>query len=228
MFLELCNEINTLGFGIMQDGIESGDVKKLRLEMKRVLRSTPSNLAKNLLRTSDLVASFASQSTIADVANALLGGGANAFSAFFLDKTRESNWQMPWHQNLRLPVEVDSTHSYAGAMVEHGVPHIIPEAAYLNNVLIVRIALDDQSLTNGALEFVPRSHRLGILSDAETSAVGATEPSVCPQLSTGDIFFFKALLVHRSRESQSNNRRRVLQLEYSAGPPPGGHRWYGL
>src|SRR5262245_21421427 len=91
------------GFHIFENFFSEPEIRGLCDEMRRIESLPPENSPRNLLRSSDLVNQIA-HTLLAPLRDAL-GDATAPFSAFFLDKSAERNWQMPWHQNLRLPVE---------------------------------------------------------------------------------------------------------------------------
>jgi ectoine hydroxylase-related dioxygenase (phytanoyl-CoA dioxygenase family) len=222
----LKQDIDEHGFGILHGVFSQQGVDYLLTEMASLEKRPAPEKPQNLLRMSPMVASVANHPALVPVIRDILGSKARPFTAFFLDKTPDSNWQIPWHQNLRLPVAA----SAQGTVPEiaHGVPQIIADAAYLDEVLIARISLDDQTAENGALEFIPGTHRTGILLPEALEQITQTKSVLSPDLAVGSIFLFKALLLHRSRPSQNDAHRRVLQIEYSANCAPAGFSWYGL
>lgn len=217
-------ELTQCGYCTLGHAFSENEVRAFCAELLRCESLSNSTPVQNLLKISTLVRSTAYAPALMQPVRAYLGESAVPFSAFFLDKSTHSNWQMPWHQNLRIPVE---SPAHAPALVENGVAHVIPDAAYLDNVVIARISLDAQTTENGALEIVPGSHRRGILADTTVAEVGDSGAAICPALTPGSIFIFKALLVHRSKPSLVDASRRVLQIEYAPEPPP-GFRWFGL
>ena len=213
----------------LTDAFDAKAISTLGAECDRTLSDpTATATAATLLRRSPMVTALSEEGPIATTARALLGPAAIPFSAFFLDKTLDGNWEMPWHQNLRIPVEEPPPDVPLKVLREHGVPHVIPDRAFLDGVLIARVSLDDQHAENGGLEVVPGSHTDGILTDARVAAVGDAGPGHPCIAPAGTIVFFRALLVHRSLRSTSTDRRRVLQLEFTANELPFGLRWYGL
>ena len=211
----------------LTDVFDAEAISTLRAECDRTF-SDPTATAASLLRRSPMVTALSKEGPIATIVHALLGAAPIPFSAFFLDKTLDGNWVMPWHQNLRIPVEEPPPDVPLKVLREHGVPHVIPDRELLDGVLIARVSLDDHHAENGALEVVPGSHDDGILTDARVAAVGDAGPGQVCFAPAGTVVFFRALLVHRSLRSTSTDRRRVLQLEFSANELPFGLRWYGL
>jgi non-heme Fe2+,alpha-ketoglutarate-dependent halogenase len=106
----------------------------------------------------------------------------------------------------------------------------------------VWLAIDDADAANGAMEFAPGSHLLGLVEHAdygldETKARGreAVGPASYPQryvnvLSAGQVSLHSDLLLHGSAANPSDRRRTGLTLRYAAGDVralPGWEWWYG-
>ena len=100
--------------------------------------------------------------------------GSNCFSvrAILFNKTASSNWKVSWHQDVVIAVkEYADLAGYGPWSNKSGVPHVRPPAAILENMLAVRLHLDDCGEENGPLRVLPGSHTHGILSDAEIVAM---------------------------------------------------------
>lgn len=87
------------------------------------------------------------------------------------------------------------------------------------------IGLDDATVENGCLEYVPGSHRWELLPitglagdmDAIRSVLDdakweALQRPVCVELAAGEASFHHALLVHGSRHNRSRRPRRAVVL----------------
>jgi ectoine hydroxylase len=118
-----------------------------------------------------------------------------------LKRPREGS-EYPWHQDypywfVRTP---EHAHEIASAM----------------------IFLDDASLENGALRVLPGSHRNGPAPrDRKEPSQSLADPacideskSVAVEAPAGSVFFFPALLLHRSSPNTSERQRRALLLSY--------------
>jgi ectoine hydroxylase-related dioxygenase (phytanoyl-CoA dioxygenase family) len=93
--------------------------------------------------------------------------------------------------------------------------HAPPSA--LEQVLAIRIHLDDSNEQNGSLRVLPQTHTLGVLSDDETYDLAKQIPPVDCHVAAGGVLLMKPLLVHCSSKAKSTNaHRRVLQIEYAA------------
>lgn len=83
----------------------------------------------------------------------------------YFDKSPESNWVVAWHQDLTLAlrkrVEIAGFGPWS---VKEGVPHVQPPVELLEQMLTIRLHLDDCDEENGALRVVPGSHRMGRLA----------------------------------------------------------------
>ena len=96
----------------------------------------------------------------------------------------------------------------------------------LENMLTVRLHLDDTDESNGALQVLPGSHRFGRLSAGRIRALRSEHAEfVCPA-AAGDALLMRPLLLHASSRSASARHRRVLHIEYAGfGLPPELH-WH--
>ena len=103
---------------------------------------------------------------------ALLPAEAIAVQCTLFSKSPTRNWLVALHQDLSIPVaeRVESAHC-SGWSAKEGEIFVQPPAEVLQQVLAVRLHLDDCDEHNGALRVVPGSHRLGRLSVDEARKV---------------------------------------------------------
>jgi ectoine hydroxylase-related dioxygenase (phytanoyl-CoA dioxygenase family) len=159
---------------------------------------------------------------VADV----LGGEAFAVRGIFFDKTPEANWPVPWHQDLSIAVRERRDAPGWGPWSEKaGVTHVQPPPEILEQILTVRLHLDDCPAENGALRVLPGTHRLGRLDAAEIARLRATTPEAVCAARPGDALLMRPLLLHASSSSQQPGHRRVLHVEFAAGDLPHGLAW---
>lgn len=69
------------------------------------------------------------------------------------------------------------------------------------------------------------SHRDGRLTAPEIQRQRAQIVSIACPVPSGGALLMRPLLLHASSASRSPRHRRVIHLEYAAGPLPGGLRW---
>ncbi|QDT26718.1 Phytanoyl-CoA dioxygenase (PhyH) [Gimesia panareensis] len=153
-----------------------------------------------------------------------LGQSATLVSATLFDKRPGANWFVPPHQDLQVPINGQSTDpEWTNWSVKAGQQYVEPPLEVFQQMLAVRVHLDECPGENGALEVVPRSHQRR-LTEEEVALLSESEFQLCP-VEAGEILFMNPLLVHRSRSSQLPLRRRVLHVVYSAARLPEGLAW---
>ena len=81
-------------------------------------------------------------------------------------------------------------------------------------------AIDDATVENGCLQFVPGSHKWGLLSKDEVGRIspnlGVTDeyPAIPGPLNSGSVSFHHSLTLHASAPNTSGNRRRGYAVHY--------------
>jgi Phytanoyl-CoA dioxygenase (PhyH) len=143
---------------------------------------------------------------------------ARAVQCTLFAKSIASNWLVALHQDLSIPVaeRVDNP-EYQGWSEKEGELFVQPPVSILNDVVAVRLHLDDCDERNGALRVVPGSHRLGRLTTAEATGVRNAQGQVCVQVPRGGAMVMKPLLLHASSKALIHNRRRVLHFVFGPG-----------
>jgi hypothetical protein len=147
--------------------------------------------------------------------------------AIYFDKTPETNWGVAWHQDLTIALRNRAEHPGFGPWsTKDGVPHVQPPVALLEQMLTVRLHLDDADESNGALRVIPGSHRHGRLSAAQIQELRDQQGEHLCAVCAGDALLMRPLLLHASSRSTSDRHRRVLHIEYAAFPLPVGLEWH--
>jgi len=109
---------------------------------------------------------------------------------------------------------------------KEGIDYARPPREVLEELLAVRLHLDDCPAENGALRVMPGSHRGGQLPRPAISALAAEGSFEIVTAAAGDALFMKPLILHASSPAQSPSHRRVLHLEFApAGLLPDGLEW---
>jgi ectoine hydroxylase-related dioxygenase (phytanoyl-CoA dioxygenase family) len=146
----------------------------------------------------------------------IVGRDLVAVKATLFDKTHDANWRVQWHQDRVIAIrERMDVVGYGPWTVKAGVSHVEPPTAVLEQMLAVRIHLDDCSAGNGALRVIPGSHAWGKLSaDELQSRVAETEPMDLP-VPKGGLLLMRPLLIHSSSPSTTPEHRRVLHIEFA-------------
>ena len=181
---------------------------------------------RNLLDTSDAVRELSTSPSIRPLVTTVLGEEAFPVRSILFDKTEGANWKVPWHQDLTIAVaEKVETNGFGPWSVKTGVQHVQPPAFVLENMLSVRIHLDNCPAENGALKVIPGSHQAGRLSENESAQIGSRGPAVVCAARAGDTVLMRPLIVHASSASERPRHRRVIHLDYAAVSLPGKLRW---
>lgn len=145
---------------------------------------------------------------------------AVAIQAIAFDKSPAANWKVPWHQDLMFPFArpVESP-GFLLPTLKDGVHFAQPPLAVLEEILAVRLHLDDCDSSNGPLRVSPGTHRLGILPSASTADHVRIHGQVEALAKTGEAILMRPLLLHASSQAVSPNHRRVLHLVFHSGTP---------
>jgi ectoine hydroxylase-related dioxygenase (phytanoyl-CoA dioxygenase family) len=215
------------GYAVLPSLISREDLSTLQQEVDRLLSASSSRGgARNVLGKSALLQDLATAGPPAQAAAAILGSGAQPTKLTVFDKTPDANWKVPWHQDLTIAVaERREVPGFGPWTVKDGVLHVQPPTSVLENVLAIRLHLDDTPADNGALRVLPGSHRFGRLSPSQIAEIRQRTPKETCEVPAGGAMLMSPLLLHASSASDSPSRRRVLHFEYSAAPLPGGLRW---
>ena len=175
------------------------------------------------------VFSLARSPEILSLAQRILGSRAFPVRGLFFDKTLETNWNLPWHQDLTVAVSARGDVAGFGPWTRKaGIPHAHAPAELLARMVTIRLHLDDSGRGDGPLRVLPGSHREGRLSGRAVldwaGRAGTLAVDCC--VNAGGAVLMRPLLLHASASRVSAGHRRVIHLEYAAEDLPGGLEWY--
>jgi len=180
---------------------------------------------RNLLRTCREVAELAKD--LKSLVTPLIGDKAFATRGLFFDKLPEANWEVGWHQDLSIAVaERVEAPGYGGWSIKQGVMHVQPPIHVRENMVAVRLHLDDCGADNGPLRVIRGSHRHGRLEDQQIAHWTHTDDQAECLVPKGGALLMRPLILHASSRAKNPRHRRVIHLEYAAAPLPGGLRWH--
>lgn len=159
-----------------------------------------------------------------EMARAILGDTALPFRATLFDKTPDANWLTSWHQDTALPLrEMIETPDWGPWSEKEGVTYAHAPAGALEQVVALRLHLDDSTEANGPLRVLPGTHELGVLSDEEIERHATYGEPVELPMTKGGVIAMRPLAIHASSKSRSHTPRRILHIEYSSTKEfPGG------
>jgi ectoine hydroxylase-related dioxygenase (phytanoyl-CoA dioxygenase family) len=216
----IAEEIRNKGFALVRDLAPPAEIAGLKgffehAGIARAKRGPETFGARNLLGFGE-IRQIAAYPSIASQLSFVLGPRFQAVGGIFFDKTEHANWPVTWHQDLSLAVrDRHELPGWSGWSVKRGVLHVQPPAGILEQMVTIRIHLDDCPAENGALRVLAGSHLAGRLSRADIrSAVADGDANVIPA-AAGDVLFMRPLILHASSPSVAPAHRRVLHLEYA-------------
>lgn len=162
------------------------------------------------------VASLARDPRLIAMAQNVLGNAALPFRATLFDKSPRSNWLVVWHQDTALPLrERREVSGWGPWSIKDGVNYAHAPASALEQVLALRLHLDDSTAENGPLRVLPGTHTRGVLNDDALHELSTQIPAIDCIVPRGGILAMRPLVVHASSKSQSDVPRRVLHIEYA-------------
>ena len=107
-----------------------------------------------------------------------------------------------------------------------GVVHVQPPVELLQDMITLRLHLDDTDESNGALKVLQGSHVYGRLAAADIERLRGSIPEEICRAQRGDALLMRPLLLHASGRSTSDRHRRILHIEYAGNDLPDGLHWH--
>jgi len=146
---------------------------------------------------------------------AVMPADVRAVQCTLFEKKLDKNWLVTLHQDLSIPVaERIENDRCTGWSQKEGVLFVQPPSPALEELVIVRVHLDDCDERNGALRVVPGSHRLGRLSPAQASQVREVRGECLVPVAAGGAMLMRPVAarlfqgVHRLAAASSSLRVR--------------------
>ncbi len=154
----------------------------------------------------------------------LLGENYFVVKSIYFDKPEDSNWFVSYHQDLTISVDKKiQLDNYGPWTVKQNQFAVQPPLAILQNIVTIRIHLDDTDEFNGALKVIPSSHKKGIFRP-ETIDWTVDKETIC-KVPKGGVMIMKPLLLHSSGRTTNNKKRRVIHIEFSSMELPKELEW---
>lgn len=141
-----------------------------------------------------------------------MGADYRCINSTFYNKPPKSRWKLGFHQDVRINLKWKLEDVEFNSWIKRdGYYQVTPPVEVLENIVAIRIHLDDCKIENGALKVVPGSHKQGFidLMDYQIKEVEVLE------LNQGEILSISPLLLHASDYNMTTQKRRVIHLEFS-------------
>jgi ectoine hydroxylase-related dioxygenase (phytanoyl-CoA dioxygenase family) len=233
---ELTTAIERDGFAIVRDVVDTAAVSILLHALdtlpdsdgvrRRGGEKSSVYAIRNLLDVVPQVQELATSRNIRSLVESVLGPACFPVRGILFDKTPEANWKVAWHQDVMIAVrdriEVEGFGSWSQ---KAGVTHVQPPVQVLQNMLTVRLHLDDCDTHNGPLQVIRGSHANGRLDARDVAQWRERAAAVSCLVPSGGALLMRPLLLHASSASRTPRHRRVVHLEFAAEPLPGGLKW---
>ena len=142
------------------------------------------------------------------------------------NKTQQTNWGVPWHQDRVIAVaEKHDADGFENWTNKSGVWHCEPPLQVLESMLFVRIHLDDTDEKNGAMQIAAGSHTEGFVTSIDAEKVARNYPIETCTAKRGDVLVLHMLTLHGSKPSVAETNRRVFRVDFAAMPLPAPLKW---
>ena len=151
---------------------------------------------------------------------------AKLVRAMLFNKTIHNNWLVAWHQDRTVTVSKKFVKNGWGPWsIKDNIIHVQPPLDVLNQMVSIRIFIDDSTVDNGCLKVLPKSHTLGILGhDAIQEYIKNHKPIYC-EGKAGSALVMCPHILHSSSKASHPSQRRILHLEYNSFTLPSGIEW---
>ena len=211
------------GFLIVENVLTKDAVEQIRAILNTLQRDRAN--IRNVLAAAPRIRELLRSNGAFRLAEEVLDRKPHLTRAILFDKKPGANWAVGWHQDIAIAVlkRLDLP-GFAGWSVKEGITHVHPPVDVLEQMVTVRIHIDDCADENGPLQVLPASHLHGRLSNDELNH-WSQRPAVTCVATPGSAILMRPLLIHRSSQAKAPSHRRVLHLEFAALELPGGLEW---
>jgi ectoine hydroxylase-related dioxygenase (phytanoyl-CoA dioxygenase family) len=209
------------GFALIPKVLSADEVEGLIVAL-----GTIRSAGRRGLLAEPVVSHIANSPKILDLVRPHLAAEPRPVRAIYFNKTAAANWLVAWHQDLTIAVdEPKEVAGFTAWSAKDGISHVQPPDELLENMLTIRLHLDDCDETNGALRVLGGTHRLGRFTPEQIQELRGKHIEHLCSASAGDVMMMRPLLLHASGKSQGVRQRRILHIEYAGFLLPEGLQW---
>jgi len=216
------DELDCNGFVVVPNVLDDCAVEQI---ITLMARTGTQHGKRNVLDLDELQA-IVQDKRVRSLVERVVGANAVAVRGLFFDKTPAANWMVDWHQDRTIAVreQLPAT-GFNLWTLKAGVPHVQPPVTVLEQMLTLRLHLDDANESNGALRVIPASHRAGFIPEKEIKDWVRESAPITSAVSRGGVLMMRPLILHASSKARRTSHRRVLHLEFAAQQLPNGLKW---
>jgi len=144
----------------------------------------------------------------------ILGNDYFIVKSIYFDKPENSNWYVAYHQDLTISVDKKAEiENFVNWTKKHNQFAVQPPISVLENIVTLRIHLDETNSENGALKVIENSHSKGIYRPETIN--WENEKEVTCNVNKGGVMLMKSLILHSSGRTTNSKKRRVIHIELS-------------
>jgi ectoine hydroxylase-related dioxygenase (phytanoyl-CoA dioxygenase family) len=214
--MDIADQVGQEDYGIVEGVFAEDDLRGV-LEAMRGSAIPRSRAGIRHVMSQAAVSEIARSDRMLALAKSVAGQGAFPFRATLFDKSPNSNWLVAWHQDTALPLrEKQEAAGWRPWSVKDGVNYARAPARALEQVVALRLHLDNSNEDNGPLRVLPGTQHRGVLSDEEIHLLSEKVASSECRVGVGGIVLMRPLVIHASSKAVSSTPRRVLHIEYAA------------
>ncbi|MDF2515442.1 MAG: phytanoyl-CoA dioxygenase [Sphingobacterium sp.] len=225
------NKIKKDGFTIIKDVFSNNEIRELARLIEQTDQSRDSfRHSSDLFAVRQLIKEIPNLNTgifnnnLRAIISQLFGSDYFIVKSIYFDKPETSNWYVSYHQDLTISVlKKVNTEGFSNWTVKQKQYAVQPPLEILENIVTIRIHLDDTDAENGALNIIPGSHNKGVYRPETIDWTSEREEN-CP-VPAGGIMIMKPLLLHSSKRTSNNKRRRVIHIEFANIELPNNLHW---
>lgn len=149
-----------------------------------------------------------------------------AVQCTYFEKSRDTNWLVALHQDMGIAVRERIEHpALTGWSIKEETHFVQPPRHVLEQLVAVRLHLDDCGADDGPLRVVPGSHNMGVMDGAHAAEVRNERGEVSCLVAVGAALVIRPLLLHASSKATGSSRRRVLHFLFGPAHLPYGLDW---
>lgn len=219
------------GFATINDIYTTEEVGKIleqisqaKSDKETFRKSTDLFAIRQFLKEIPSVVDIVFNDNLKSVLTQLFGDKYFVVKSIYFDKPKTSNWYVSYHQDLTISVDKKlELKGYEFWTTKQNQFAVQPPLEVLQNIVTVRIHLDETDENNGALKVIPDSHSKGIYRPETID--WTVENEVSCNVSKGGIMLMKPLLLHSSDRTTNNRQRRVIHIEISNQELPTELSW---
>ena len=201
------------GFLVLENILSKGMLVDIELSLENF---NITDAGSRELLTEPWCCSLANQLKDHVLLNELLPKEPIAIQCTYFQKSIDKNWLVPLHQDLSIPLkEKLMLEGFSGWSKKQGLIFAQPPASVLENIVAVRIHLDDCHEEHGALKVVSGTHLSCRIPEKDWAIVRDREGEQLCTVSAGGAVIMSPLILHSSSKAKKANGRRVLHFLFA-------------